>query len=136
MDFLHGDVLIRAGNNQYVATTVVGITDTGKYVFYDVTGMMPVNAETKEERSPRRRRHECRKRHTGKLLCYADEAYSEETKGKMTVRFWNPVMKNGVIEFLPPEQCPQSKTICEMDMKRFGADLNSFTGLREFGEVT
>ena len=67
---------------------------------------------------------------------YADEAYSEETKGKMTVRFWNPVMKNGVIEFLPPEQCPQSKTICEMDMKRFGADLNNFTGLREFGEVT
>ena len=39
MDFLHGDVLIRAGRNQYVATTVVGITDTGKYVFYDVTGM-------------------------------------------------------------------------------------------------
>ena len=39
MDFLHGDVLIRAGCNQYVATTVVGITDTGKYVFYDVTGM-------------------------------------------------------------------------------------------------
>ena len=39
VDFLHGDVLISAGNNQYVATTVVGITDTGKYVFYDVTGM-------------------------------------------------------------------------------------------------
>lgn len=52
VDFLHGDVLISAGNNQYVATTVVGITDTGKYVFYDVTGMTPVNAETKEELSP------------------------------------------------------------------------------------
>ncbi len=52
MDFLHGDVLIRAGRNQYVATTVVGITDTGKYVFYDMTGMTPVNAETKEELSP------------------------------------------------------------------------------------
>ena len=52
VDFLHGDVLIRAGCNQYVATTVVGITDTGKYVFYDVTGMTPVNAETKEELSP------------------------------------------------------------------------------------
>ena len=52
VDFLHGDVLIRAGRNQYVATTVVGITDMGKYVFYDVTGMTPVNAETKEELSP------------------------------------------------------------------------------------
>ena len=52
VDFLHGDVLISAGNNQYVATTVVGITDTGKYVFYDVTGMTPVSAETKEELSP------------------------------------------------------------------------------------
>ena len=52
VDFLHGDVLISAGDNQYVATTVVGITDTGKYVFYDVTGMTPVNAETKEELSP------------------------------------------------------------------------------------
>ena len=69
-------------------------------------------------------------------ITYADEAYSEETKGKMTVRFWNPVMKNGVITFLPPERCPQSKMICSMEMKRFGADLQNFSGLREFGEVT
>ena len=32
-------------------------------------------------------------------ITYADEAYSEETKGKMTVRFWNPVMKKGLREF-------------------------------------
>lgn len=69
-------------------------------------------------------------------LTYADEAYSEETKGKMTVRFWNPVMKNGVITFLPPEQCPQSKTICDMEMKRFGTELQNFSGLREFEEAT
>ena len=69
-------------------------------------------------------------------ITYADEAYSEETKGKMTVRFWSPVMKNGIISFLPPEQCPQSKTICGMEIKRFGAELQNFSGLREFCEVT
>ena len=51
VDFLHGDVLIRAGSNQYVATTVVGITDAGKYVFYDVTGMTPTTF-TEKTKSP------------------------------------------------------------------------------------
>ena len=69
-------------------------------------------------------------------ITYADEAYSEETKGKMTVRFWDPVMKNGVITFLTPEQCVQNKTICNMDMKQFGAELHNFSGLKEFDEVT
>ena len=68
-------------------------------------------------------------------ITYADEAYSEETQGKMTVRFWNPVMKNGVISFVPPEQCPQHKTICVMKIKPFGEELDNFSGLREFGEV-
>ena len=69
-------------------------------------------------------------------ITYADEAYSEDTRGKMTVRLWSPVMKRGVITFLPPEQCPQYKTICDMNMKPFGEKLNNFSGLREFGEVT
>ena len=68
-------------------------------------------------------------------ITYADEAYSEETQGKMTVRFWNPVMKNGVISFVPPEQCSQHKTICVMKIKPFGEELDNFSGLREFGEV-
>ena len=68
-------------------------------------------------------------------ITYADEAYSEETKGKMTVRFWNPVMKHGVITFLPPEECPRHKTVSDMEIKRFGRDLHNFSGLREFGEV-
>ena len=68
-------------------------------------------------------------------ITYADEAYSEETKGKMTVRFWNPVMKHGVITFLPPEECPRHKTVSDMEMKRFGGGLHNFSGLREFGEV-
>ena len=69
-------------------------------------------------------------------ITYADEAYSGETRGKMTVRFWNPVMKHGVITFLPPEQCPQHKTIGDMQIKPFGEELNNFSGLREFEEGT
>lgn len=66
-------------------------------------------------------------------ITYADEAYSEETKGKMTARFWYPVMKNGYIHFLRPEDCPAKKPLREMEMKPFGVE--NFTGLREFGEV-
>ena len=68
-------------------------------------------------------------------ITYADEAYSEETKDKMTVRFWSPVMKKGVISFVPPEQCTQNKTICGMKIKPFGEELDNFSGLKEFGEV-
>lgn len=68
-------------------------------------------------------------------ITYADEAYSEETKGKMTVNFWHPVMKNGVITFPKPQDCPHHKTIREMEMKQFGESLDNFSGLHEFGEV-
>ena len=70
-------------------------------------------------------------------ITYADEAYSEETKGKMTVRFWRPVMKRGIIDFVRPEKCDPRlcKTLCNMEMKAFGEDLQNFTGLKEFGEV-
>lgn len=69
-------------------------------------------------------------------ITYADEAYSKEISGKMTVRFWNPVMKRGVITFLPPEQCSQYKTIGPMNIKPFGEKLNNFSGLQEFEEGT
>lgn len=36
-------------------------------------------------------------------ITYADEAILPEDKGKMTVRFWRPVMKKGgIIEFIRP----------------------------------
>lgn len=69
-------------------------------------------------------------------ITYADEAYSAETAGHMTARFWNPVMENGVIHFLRPEECPYHKKLREMEIKPFGEELQNFTGLREFGEVT
>ena len=66
-------------------------------------------------------------------ITYADEAYSPETQGKMTARFWRPVMRRGVIDFPRPEDCPLAKTLREMEMKPFGE--SNFSGLREFGEV-
>lgn len=68
-------------------------------------------------------------------ITYADEAYSEETQGKMTARFWTPVMKKGVISFLRPEECPLQKPLRAMEAKTFDLDLDNFSGLREFGEV-
>lgn len=68
-------------------------------------------------------------------ITYPDEAYSEETKGKMTVRFWKPVMKKGVIDFPKPEECTVNKYIYDMDIKPFGETARNFTGLKEFGEV-
>ena len=67
-------------------------------------------------------------------ITYADEAYDDATRDKMTARFWRPVMENGIIRFPRPEECPHHKTLREMKMKSF--DENNFSGLREFGEVT
>lgn len=68
-------------------------------------------------------------------LTYPDEAYSEETRGKMTANFWYPTMKQGVITFPRPEECPLHKPLRDMEMKPFGEEYQNFTGLREFGEV-
>ena len=67
-------------------------------------------------------------------ITYADEAYSPETQGKMTVRFWRPVMKKGVIKFIRPEECIH-KELRSMSVKAFGRDLGNFSGLSEFEEV-
>ena len=69
-------------------------------------------------------------------ITYADEACSDDAKGKMTVNLWYPIMKNGVIEFVRPEDCPVHKPIRDMEIKPFGEQENNFAGLKEFGEVT
>lgn len=66
-------------------------------------------------------------------ITYADEAYSEETRGKLTVNLWQAVMKNGIIEFLTPEQCLH-KVIRDMPVKRFSKKDGNFTGTEEFPE--
>lgn len=59
-------------------------------------------------------------------ITYPDEAYSEDTKGKLTVNLWRPVMKRGVIEFLRPEECPQKKCIREAEMKIFSQERDNY----------
>lgn len=68
-------------------------------------------------------------------ITYADEAYSAETKNRMTANFWYPVMKNGVITFPKPQNCPLHKPLGDMEMKKFGEEYDNFIGLKEFGEV-
>jgi CRISPR-associated protein Cas5d len=63
-------------------------------------------------------------------ITYADEAILPEDKGKMTVRFWRPVMKKGIVTFIPPEKCTIKQQIKEMDIKLFGSD--QFSGCKEF----
>lgn len=59
-------------------------------------------------------------------VTYADEAYGEETKGKMTVRLWRAVMKNGVIDFILPETCIH-RPVRDMDIKPFGEEVDNFS---------
>lgn len=58
-------------------------------------------------------------------ITYADEAYSEMTRYKMTVRLWNAVMRYGEIEFASPEKCIH-RPIREMNIKPFGEELGNF----------
>ena len=67
-------------------------------------------------------------------ITYADEAYSDDTRGRMSVRFWYPVMRQGVIAFDRPEQCPITRPVREMECKPFGAALENFIGAEEFGK--
>lgn len=64
-------------------------------------------------------------------ITYADEAYSQETRDHMTVRFWRPVMCRGVIEFLRPEQCELVRRVREMKMKPFGEEFENFQSADE-----
>ena len=70
-------------------------------------------------------------------LTYADEAWSEDTRGRLTANFWYPVMKRGVITFPKPQEIPPQlhKPLREMEMKAFGGAAQNFSGLREFVEV-
>ncbi|WP_251553919.1 type I-C CRISPR-associated protein Cas5c [Neobacillus muris] len=48
--------------------------------------------------------------------------YPDETgKNEMEVRIWNPVMKDGVIQFPRPDQCTQTRKVREMEPKQFNS---------------
>lgn len=67
-------------------------------------------------------------------IIYPDEAGKAEDKGYMTVCLWQPKMKDGIIEFVRPSEIPSEhkRHIREMEMKKFGRELDNFTGLDEF----
>lgn len=64
---------------------------------------------------------------------YPDEAYSEETKGKLTARFWRPIMENGIIHFCLPEECKIYRVVRDMGMKIFSEENGNFS-VEEFQE--
>jgi CRISPR-associated protein Cas5d len=66
-------------------------------------------------------------------MTYPEEAVREEEKGKLTARFWNPVLKRGVVEFIRPEECKVRREIKSMKEKVFGE--GNFTGLEEFHDL-
>ena len=55
-------------------------------------------------------------------IIYCDEAINEEDKGKMTVCFHTPVMKNGQIDFIRPEQCTIKRHIRDAKQKVFDTE--------------
>lgn len=63
-------------------------------------------------------------------ITYADEAYSDATKGKMTVRLWHCVMRKGIIEFVPPQQCIHREGI-PAGTKVFSRESGNFSGADE-----
>lgn len=67
-------------------------------------------------------------------ITYADEAYSEVTKEKLSVRFWYPVMREGIIEFLQPQDCPIVRPVKALDIKPFGVEQGNFQPVDDFGE--
>jgi CRISPR-associated protein Cas5d len=64
---------------------------------------------------------------------YPDGATTEEEKDSLTARFWYPVMRKGVIEFIRPEECSIRRRIMDMEVKKFGE--GNFTGLKEFSNL-
>ncbi|MDV2583785.1 type I-C CRISPR-associated protein Cas5, partial [Alkalibacillus haloalkaliphilus] len=45
----------------------------------------------------------------------------ETGRNQLEVRLWNPVMKDGIIQFIRPDQCTQIRKITEMEPKVFNA---------------
>lgn len=57
-------------------------------------------------------------------ITYPDEAYSPETRGRLTVNLWNPVMRKGIVHFYRPEDCPMHRMMHKAEMKKFDVDKN------------
>ncbi len=64
-------------------------------------------------------------------ITYADEAYPKivpETEGRLSVRFWNAIMSNGVITYQKPWECIH-KFERLMKVKEFGEQIHNFANV-------
>lgn len=53
-------------------------------------------------------------------LMFHGFSYADENgKGVMTARFWYPKMRDGLVEFCPPEDCPVERVVREQKAKVF-----------------
>lgn len=64
---------------------------------------------------------------------YADEAFSEETKGKVTKSFWIPEMRNGVITFPSAKECDMRVEFAKQDnVKMFSKNGSHYEKSKSF----
>ncbi len=66
-------------------------------------------------------------------ITYPDEAFSDLTRGKMTVRLWNPIMRDGRIHFIRPEDCTIISDKGERNIKVYKKGIN-FSGWEKTGK--
>ena len=68
---------------------------------------------------------------------YPDEAVREEEKNKLTVRFFSPLMKQGVITFPRPEECTVRRILVDRKPKEFSLERGnvSYAGGGELDEL-
>lgn len=58
-------------------------------------------------------------------LMFHSFEYPDETGiNELVTRFWNPVMRHGILEFPRPKDCPHRRVVREMAPKTFGPDKN------------
>lgn len=57
---------------------------------------------------------------------YADEAYSDRTRGWLCERTWAAVIDDGIIDFIPPWECAHRR-IRKMGIKPFSRELGNYT---------
>lgn len=55
---------------------------------------------------------------------YPDESLENENNNLLKAAFWKPVMKNGVIEFVLPQDAEFQRELYEMEIKEFRDGIN------------
>ena len=65
-------------------------------------------------------------------ITYPDEAYSKETANTMSIRYFHPILRNGILDFPRPEYCSDTRAIRKESMKAFGLSTSVMEVEKEF----